>query len=50
MYESDAIAGLRADFDETFAKSIEITMEDVESVPMHKRLIRAIIGMFSPLL
>ncbi len=50
MYESDAIAGLKADFEETFEKSIEISLKDVESVPMHKRLIRAIIGLFSPLL
>ena len=50
MYDSDAIDGLKKDFDATFKESIEITLEDIKNVPMHKRFIRAFLGMFSPLL
>ena len=50
MYESEAIEGLKSDFKETLEKSIEITLEDVQNVPIHKRFIRSFIGMFSPLL
>lgn len=50
MYKSDAIEGLIKDFDETFEKSIEITLEDIKNVPLYKRFVRAFIGMFSSLL
>lgn len=50
MYKSEAIEGLKSDFKETLEKSIEITLKDVQNVPMYKRLVRGFIGMFSPLL
>ena len=50
LYKNRAVEGLIKDFKETFAKSIEIDIEDVKNVPLHKRFLRAFIGMFSPLL
>ena len=50
MYESDAIDSMKMDFITTFSESIEITIEDVNSVPLHKKFIRSFLGLFSPLL
>ncbi|NLC34398.1 MAG: cardiolipin synthase [Erysipelothrix sp.] len=50
MYETDAIDGMVADFEETIAASIEITREDVDKTSPFTRILRQFLGLFSTLL
>lgn len=49
MYKCDCIAKMRADIEETFGKSIEITRDKLKT-GWHIRFIRAVVRIFAPML
>ena len=50
LYGTPTVAEVKADFLDTQAKSLEITLEDCRSVPWPRRLLRGMLRLFAPLL
>lgn len=50
MYGTDSIADIKYDFIRTMRKSQEITLEDCRRVPWYRRLLRAFLRAFAPLM
>ena len=50
LYESPALTDMEKDFEATLAVSQRITLEDCLAVPWYRRLRRAILSTFAPLM
>lgn len=50
LYDTPSIEDIRRDFLETQKKSIRITLEDCDAVPLYRRVFRSVLRIFAPLL
>ena len=50
LYGTPSVAEVKADFLDTQAKSLEITLEDCRKVPVLRRVLRGVLRLFAPLL
>lgn len=50
LYRADAIASIRADFEQTFPVCQEVTLQQCRQVPLINRIYRAVLRMLAPLM
>ena len=50
LYQADAIAAIRADFDQTFPVCHEVTLAECQQVTLITRIFRAVLRMLAPLM
>lgn len=49
LYDTPSVVDVRVDFLNTQHKSLQITLEDSQKVPLYRRILRAVLRLFAPL-